>query len=195
MESGSTKDKSERLQSHFTYVSDGIKRCYLCKKLLPESEFHKNKNRYRGYTNECKTCASLRYKKAYKGIRRLKIQYQAVERRSRRTNLPFHITFEEFRKWDDKFGEADSRICPYCGLTEKESKDFQRIRGKKKLCGFAVDRIDNEKGYTIDNIQRICYICNSIRGLWFTIREMKKLGPHIRKIQKKALDKTRFPTL
>ncbi len=190
MKSDSTADNSEGLQRHFTFGVDGFKRCYLCKKLLPENEFHKSRNRYGGLTNECKSCSSIRHKKAYKGIRQLKIQYQAVERRSNRSGTPFHITFEEFRKWDGKFGKADSRICPYCGMTESESKEFQRIRGKKKLCGFAIDRIDNEKGYAIDNIQRICYVCNSIKGLWFSSQEMKKLGPHIRKIQKKILNET-----
>ncbi len=190
MNSDAKSDTSEGLQRHFTYGLDGIKQCYLCKKLLPESEFHKSRNRYGGFTNECKSCSSIRHKRAYKGIRRLKIQYQAVERRSTRSGTPFHITFEEFRKWDEKCGKADSRICPYCGLTERESKEFQRIRGKKKLCGFAIDRIDNQKGYDIDNIQRICYVCNSIKGLWFSSQEMKELGLYIRKIQQTALDET-----
>jgi hypothetical protein len=139
----------------------------LRKRFLPESEFHKSRNRHGGLTNECKSCASIHHKRAYKGLRRLRIQYQAVERRSNQSGTPFHITFGELRKWDEKFGKSDSRICLYCGLIERELKEFQRSRGKKKLCGFAIDRIDNERGYTIDNIQRILFGCNSIKGLVF----------------------------
>lgn len=165
----------------------GVKRCYICRKLLPMSEFHKSKNRPGGLTNECKTCASIRQKGLYKGTRRLKIQYQVIARRAKRQKTPFHITIEDFLKWDEKLGHYDFRICPYCGLTENESKTFQKLRGKKLLCGFTVDRIDNKKGYTLENIQRICFLCNAIKGLWFTSEEMKILGTYIREIQQIAL--------
>ncbi len=166
----------------------GVNRCYICRKLLPMSEFHKtSKNRPGGLTNECKTCASNRQKGLYKGMRRLRIQYQVIARRAKRQSTPFHITFEDFCKWEKKLDRYDSRICPYCGLTVKESKAFQQLRGKKRLCGFTVDRIDNTKGYSLENIQRICFLCNAIKGLWFTSQEMEILGPYIQKIQRLAL--------
>ncbi len=187
MNSDTSLNGGEMVLEPYDSHEKGNKRCYLCRKLLPKSEFHKNKNRPGGLTNECKTCASIRQKRLYTGIRRLRIQYNAIERRAKRSNTPFHITFNEFRKWDERFGKHESRICPYCGLTEVESKHFQRLRGKRRICGFTVDRIDNEKGYTMDNIQRICFLCNSIKGLWFTDQDMVVLGPVIRKIQQTAL--------
>lgn len=174
------------LKSHSAKLK-GVKRCYICRKMLPMSEFHKSKNRPGGLTNECKTCASNRQKELYKGTRRLRIQYQVIARRANRQETPFHITFEEFCKWDESLGHYDTRICPYCGLTVKESKTFQKLRGKKRLCGFTVDRIDNKKGYSLDNIQRVCFLCNAIKGLWFTSQEMQLLGPYLQKIQRLVL--------
>jgi hypothetical protein len=37
------------------------------------------------------------------------------------------------------------------------------------------------------SIQRIRFICNAIKGLWFTSQEMKILGLQIRKSQQSAL--------
>jgi hypothetical protein len=72
-------------------------------------------------------------------------------------------------------------------LSIAESKAFQQLRGKKKICSFTIDRIDNDKGYSLDNIHRICYLCNTIKGLWFTSQEMQILGLHLRNIQESAL--------
>jgi hypothetical protein len=180
------KDEDSEL-NHYCQKPTGNKRCSNCRKLLPKTEFHKNKARYDGLTNYCKSCASNQSKELYKGSRRLKIQYNAMSKRALRQVTPFHITFEEFSDWDDSLGDVTSRICPYCGLTEEESKAFQRLRGKSRLCGFTVDRTDNTRGYSIENIQRICFLCNMIKGLWFTNEEMKEIGQLTQKIQKKHL--------
>lgn len=123
----------------------GIKRCNNCRKLLPKSEFHKSRNRPGGLTNECKTCSSNRHKTLYKGHRWLRIIYNVIARRAKHQGTTFHITFEDFCHWEKDQGKTETRKCPYCGLTVKESKALQKLRGKKRLCGFTMDRIDNQK--------------------------------------------------
>jgi len=111
-----------------------------------------------------------------------------IARRAKHQGTTFHITFEDFCHWEKDQGKTETRKCPYCGLTVKESKALQKLRGKKRLCGFTVDRIDNKKGYSLENIQRIYFICNAIKGPWFTSQEMKILGLQIRKIQQFTLE-------
>ncbi|MFX0203606.1 MAG: hypothetical protein ACFFCW_46490 [Candidatus Hodarchaeota archaeon] len=187
MASKSSERKGSGIKDVFGSMQPGIKRCSSCRKTLPKTEFHKNKKRYDGLSNECKKCAATRQNMLYRGNRRLRIRFSALSRRAERLGLPFHITFDEYCQWVKSLGQTDSQICPYCGLSIVESKAFQQLRGKKKICGFTIDRIDNEKGYTLDNIQRICYLCNTIKGLWFTSKEMQILGPQLRKIQESAL--------
>lgn len=130
-------------------------------------------------------CAATRQNMLYRGKRRLKIRFGVLTRRAERLGIPFHITFDEYCMWVK--GESDSQVCPYCGLTLNESKALQRLRGKNRICGFTIDRIDNDKGYTLNNIQRICFLCNVIKGYWFTNQEMLLLGSQLGKVQKSVL--------
>jgi hypothetical protein len=52
--------------------------------------------------------------------------------------------------------------------------------------GRGLDRIDNSKGYSIDNVLPCCYVCNCARNDNFTVEEMKnEIGPAIRRIKLK----------
>ncbi|MBA4311363.1 MAG: hypothetical protein C0417_01915 [Chlorobiaceae bacterium] len=44
------------------------------------------------------------------------------------------------------------------------------------------DRVDNNKGHTKDNVVPCCFICNTVRGNYFTFEEMKVLGKEISKL-------------
>jgi hypothetical protein len=55
---------------------------------------------------------------------------------------------------------ADDPPCVYCGSL---------IRG----IGSGLDRINNSKGYIIDNVNPCCGTCNDIRGDNLTVEEMK----------------------
>lgn len=57
--------------------------------------------------------------------------------------------------------------CVYCG-------DDKRI---------GCDRIDNNKGHTMDNVVPCCVECNAARNNYFTYEEMKEIGKVIREIK------------
>ena len=59
--------------------------------------------------------------------------------------------------------------CFYCGDTER----------------LGLDRIDNTKGHTKDNVVVCCYECNTARSNNFTQEEMLILGKAIREIKQK----------
>ena len=60
---------------------------------------------------------------------------------AKRRNLIFTLTLEEF---EDFYGGN----CYYCG---------------EEIDGIGLDRIDNEKGYTKDNVVRCCGKCNFMK--------------------------------
>lgn len=57
--------------------------------------------------------------------------------------------------------------CHYCG----HRNDVE--------AGIGLDRLDNERGYELDNVVSCCAICNLVRGDRFTPDEMKLLGQTI----------------
>lgn len=63
------------------------------------------------------------------------------------------------------------------------------LEGRCEYCGdtrrLGLDRIDNSKGHTMDNVVVCCYDCNVARGNNFSYQEMKILGNTIRKIKEK----------
>lgn len=61
--------------------------------------------------------------------------------------------------------------CDYCG-------------GNLNARGVGLDRIDNNRGYHMDNVVPCCGRCNRVRGTWFTYDEMKVVGETIAKIDK-----------
>ena len=54
---------------------------------------------------------------------------------------------------------------------------------------IGLDRIDNTKGHTKDNVVPCCYACNTARGNNFSFEEMKILGKTIKEIKKCRLEK------
>lgn len=82
-------------------------------------------------------------------------RYKFLLRTSKDRKIEVTLTFEEFLEFEDK-------KCFYC------ETDF-------KNKGAALDRIDNDKGYSKDNVVKCCAPCNRVRGLYLTMEEMKDL--------------------
>ena len=61
--------------------------------------------------------------------------------------------------------------CIYCGET-----DWRKL---------GLDRINNSKPHTEDNVVPCCRRCNIIRGNRFTVDEMKEIGAVIRRIEER----------
>lgn len=74
------------------------------------------------------------------------------------------LSYEEFNK-------LVSQLCYYCG-------------GSLPEVGCGLDRIDNKKGYHLDNVLPACYTCNRIRSDEFSVDEMLELGRVIGKIKR-----------
>ena len=108
--------------------------------------------------------------------------------------IEFDLNLREFKKWWDSTPDE----CSCCGSTianfiqlrdyivryqgtNTEINKFKRMfpANFAKLERMVVDRIDNTKGYTIDNINKCCHICNSIKGDMIDQTEMELIAPDI----------------
>ena len=67
----------------------------------------------------------------------------------------------------DFVDKLTNKPCIYCGDTHN----------------IGLDRIDNSKGHTKDNVVPCCVECNTVRNDLFTVEEMIKLGKTIRQIK------------
>lgn len=84
--------------------------------------------------------------------------YKGYINRSKRKNIDFEFTKEEFLQLTQK-------KCYYCGRLPRTS--IKTVVGKRKRNGSFVynglDRIDSSKGYTKENCVTCCEICNKAK--------------------------------
>lgn len=120
--------------------------CIYCKQNLDYSCFHKNSYSKNGISNRCKKCKSLKdkeHKKTKKGLITTIYYHQKNNRNSKK--YPIGYTKNEFHEW------------------MMGNKNFHELYKKWVESGYeknkrpSVDRIDDYKGYSIDNIQLMTY--------------------------------------
>jgi hypothetical protein len=80
----------------------------------------------------------------------VKARFNSTKTTCKRKNREFNISLEFYE-------ELSKKPCHYCG---REGPN-------------GADRIDNSKGYTIDNVLPCCITCNRIRMDNLTVEEMK----------------------
>ena len=64
---------------------------------------------------------------------------------------------------EDQFKEITQKVCSYCG-----AKPNNRTKDKESFGDYiynGIDRIDNNKGYSVNNIVPCCKSCNSTKGV------------------------------
>jgi len=81
----------------------------------------------------------------------LNCAYSTYQKGSLKRNLDFQITREEF-------STITSQNCFYCNSEPKQSYYYATTRKVRVFNGL--DRKDNNKGYTLDNVVPCCKTCN-----------------------------------
>ena len=94
----------------------------------------------------------------------LKVQYAHIKRRNRLKGFRDIMTFDEFC-------QLSKSKCYYCGIEySKEIEDcYNETKSKGRISDTVVringiDRIDSNKGYTIDNVVACCKYCNTAKS-------------------------------
>jgi len=85
---------------------------------------------------------------------------------AKRRNLAFDIT-------EELFAELINKDCIYCGRSAIPKRN-------------GLDRIDNNKGYLIDNVVTCCFVCNQMKGK----RTVDEFMNHIKRIYEHATQKS-----
>lgn len=174
----------------FQYISGKTKRCTHCKETKLLNDFHLSKTN----SSWCKKCHSLetmktraknpeKYKKYYKEtITRPSLIYARKKANAKLKKIEFTITKGEFLDWYTK----QELVCHYCSINPK---DYKQTSDKLLLrkTNLAIDRTDNDLGYTLENITLCCDRCNLIKNKYFTYEDMKFIGAVI--VRKKWLQK------
>jgi hypothetical protein len=83
-------------------------------------------------------------------------RYTRCKKMAARRNINWGLSESEF--W-----QIVSRSCTYCGFALPQ-------------VGSGIDRIDNNKGYVVNNCVPCCTECNKTKGTYFTYDEMLQIG-------------------
>lgn len=125
-----------------------------------------------------RSCGCLRDRPPETSVRNL---FKNYRRGAEKRDYEFILTEDQFRK-------IVVQNCFYCGAPPTE-----RRRKKKTYDGFAfngVDRINNAKGYSLDNCVAACKTCNAMKATYtpaFFLKHIKAIYQN--KFQKKSKSK------
>ena len=140
----------------------GWKQCTGCKEMRPPKLYYKSSRR-NNLSYSCKYC----HRKKIRAYRNVPDSYNFFYRRlekmrtkARKRGLEFTLTVEDYKHL------KDAEFCWYC-------KDPMEI--------VSIERVDNDRGYVIDNVQAVCMMCNKLKSnIKFNEREMKIIGTAIK---------------
>ena len=172
-----------------------MKKCYKCKEHKSIESFHTDNTRKDKLSGKCKKCKNLvdkEYSKKRrakrKNLRKNKIKFEdynkrrrelhridptkrlwgGAKRRAKRKGIEFNIlTYKSLPKVP--------KYCPILGIPLKVGK------GAGTDNSPSLDRINNNKGYTIENIQIISRKANQMKSN-ATLKEIEKLYNYMNRI-------------
>lgn len=139
------------------------KRCPVCKKVLPITEFHISRGRYDGRKYCCKSCESTRKKDSHKK-NPATLAFTNLKSRAKRQNIPMELTKEDIKK-----AFPNDMICPVLGIKMEVGKKNKNVNSP------SIDRIIPEKGYVPGNVIIVSMKANLIKS-FATPDEIFKVG-------------------
>ena len=158
IKNNNTKDKKIRIRDEEGNITH--KRCFRCERILPISNFYKNKKNFDGYSGECKQCT----------FESKENRYNIYKKNARTRDIGFYLSKEEFY-------DITSKPCNYCGGYSNIDLNNNSYNG--------VDRIDSNKGYVIDNIVPCCDVCNKMKlnyAIPFFLNHINKIMNHMKEV-------------
>lgn len=130
--------------------------CTSCGKAKPLSKYGKAERYLLGRKRRCREC-------------------ETVYRRTWRKNNPVKNAFYMLRS-TAKLQDLECTISSssFCVLVNQPCSYCQIVYNPMRHAGsYWLDRIDNQQGYTLDNVLPACGVCNRLRNSEFTVQETK----------------------
>jgi len=103
-----------------------------------------------GHTQSC-GCLAVESRQTKYGLAMINQVYSNYRKTANARQLEFEISIQQFIK-------ITAKNCHYCGLPVSNIKINKCGNGDFSYNGM--DRIDNTKGYTVDNVVPCCRQCN-----------------------------------
>lgn len=128
--------------------------CRICKKFLSRNKFYKDNTTKSKLCNLCILC----YKNYLKTPNSKYIEYK---KGAKKRNKKFSLTKSEFLLFWKK-------PCYYCN---------------EEIKTIGLDRVDNKKGYLLNNIVSCCKICNILKK-WHSIKQLERISMIFLKLKK-----------
>lgn len=144
----------EYINGKINYKNGGYKKVFVKLKCICGKEFTIRIIDYKSYTScGCLRGSNLKInnnKNLPKGEASFRRVFNTYKQNCKKKKRDFKLTLEEFR-------EITSKPCYYCGV-ENFSISKKSINGDYLYNG--IDRIDNSKGYYLNNVVPCCKNCN-----------------------------------
>jgi len=151
------------------------KRCPVCKKVLPITEFGISRGRYDGRKYCCKSCESTLKKDFHKKNPEISA-FTNLRKRSKRKNIPMEVTVEDIKK-----AFPNDMICPVLGIKMEVGLKNKNVNSP------SIDKIIPEKGYVPGNIIVVSMKANLIKS-FATPDEIIKVGKFYQKLLEEIKD-------
>ena len=123
---------------------------------------------------------------------------------AQKRGIQFNLNEEDLKKW--WMQKEDN--CYYCGISIDEYriirdfiqsyegddwninrfKRFFKLENQAKINDMTIDRVDNSRGYEIDNIVKSCWFRNSMKSDFYTREEMLIIGKAILSSLRKIME-------
>ena len=98
-----------------------------------------------------------------KGVAAFNALVRTMKRNAATRNLKWRLT-------DGQVALLTKQLCHYCGAAPSQTHNRKTWNGNYIYNGL--DRADNTKGYTVDNVVPCCKVCNGAKGT-MTVEEFR----------------------
>lgn len=105
------------------------------------------------------------YRSAIASNQKISSRFSQSRYKANKAKLEWSLTLEQYE-------DLVTKVCVYCETT---------LAG---ATGKALDRLDNAKGYTLDNVVPCCGDCNYLRGIRMSYLETKEVVKLLKQLRK-----------
>lgn len=172
----------------------GFRVCNRCEQEFPATSEHfvKDTSRALGIGYECRQCHKDRNKgRDMRRNRWASTMTEEQKERKRQSQFKYNRSDKGravfLRKAYERIDECDMTTSQMLSLITKPCFYCDTVEYPRGL-----DRIDNSRGHTSDNVLPCCAACNFARGDRLTVDEMKKVGAVIKKIYAERKKQTKL---
>lgn len=155
-------------------IKNNLKKCPKCSGLQHKDNYFSNKARPDKLSSWCKKCTIKdTYERSLRPENEASKKYTSILHNCKKRRINVELSRNEFVCWYN----STEHKCIYCGITQGLIKKLNwNPSFKNQSKTMSIDRVDNNKNYSINNIVMSCLSCNVIKGTKLSFNEMVEIG-------------------